>query len=68
VLDLQQRVMKALKERGAPMSLNDLATSAGALDQVEAIYKIIRHLHENQREVLVTGDLSQPSSLAIATR
>jgi glucose-6-phosphate isomerase len=46
--------------------LSDLATSVGAPDQVEAIYKIVRHLQENHREVVVTGDLSKPASLAIA--
>lgn len=66
VLDLQQRVVKALKEEVAPMSLSDLAASAGVPDQVEAIYKIVRHLQENHREVVVTGDLSKPGSLAIA--
>ena len=66
VLDLQQRVVKALKDGSAPMSLSDLAASAGAPDQVEAIYKIVRHLQENHRDVVVTGDLSKPGSLAIA--
>ncbi|MBW4513738.1 MAG: glucose-6-phosphate isomerase [Timaviella obliquedivisa GSE-PSE-MK23-08B] len=66
VLELQQRVVKALKEGSVPMSLTELASCAGAPDQVEAIYKIVRHLQENHREVAVTGDLSKPGSLAIA--
>jgi glucose-6-phosphate isomerase len=68
VLDLQQRVVKVVKDGGAPMSLSDVAAGAGASEQVEAIYKIVRHLHENQRDVVITGDLSQPNSLAIAPR
>ena len=66
VLDLQQRVVKALKDAEAPMSLSDLAAKAGVPDQVESIYKIVRHLQENHREAVVTGDLSKPGSLAIA--
>jgi glucose-6-phosphate isomerase len=66
VLELQQRVVKALKERGAPMSLEELAVAAGAPEQVEAIYKIVRHLQVNQRSLTVTGSLGQPGSLAIA--
>jgi len=66
VLDLQQRVVKALKDAEAPMSLSDLAAKAGVPDQVESIYKIVRHLQENRREAVVTGDLSKPGSLAIA--
>jgi glucose-6-phosphate isomerase len=68
VLDLQQRVVKVLKDGGAPLSLSDLAAGAGAAEQVEAVYKIVRHLHENQRDVVIAGDLSQPNSLAIAPR
>jgi glucose-6-phosphate isomerase len=68
VLELQQRVVKALKDRGAPMSLEELAVAAGAPEQVEAIYKIVRHLQVNQRSLTVTGSLGQPGSLAIAAR
>jgi glucose-6-phosphate isomerase len=65
VLDLQQQVIRSLKEKGTAMSLDDLAAAAGASDQIEAIYKIVRHLHENQRGVKVTGNLGEPGSLAI---
>jgi glucose-6-phosphate isomerase len=65
VLDLQQRVIRSLKEKGTAMSLEELAAAAGAPDQIEAIYKIVRHLHENQRGVIVTGNLGQPKGLAI---
>ncbi|MBW4659007.1 MAG: glucose-6-phosphate isomerase [Drouetiella hepatica Uher 2000/2452] len=68
VLQLQRDVVKALEEVGQPLSLEDLATKVGAPDQIETIYRIVRHLNANQRSVTVTGDLSQPGSLAIATR
>jgi glucose-6-phosphate isomerase len=68
VLELQQRLIQALKQSAQPMSLNELAAAIGMPDQVEAIYKIVRHLHTNQRGVVVTGNLGQPQSLAIAAR
>jgi glucose-6-phosphate isomerase len=33
---------------------------------VEAIYKILRHLHANDRGVTFTGDLAKPGSLRVA--
>lgn len=66
ILDLQQRVIQVLKEEGEPMSLSTLAQKAGASDQVEAIYKILRHLHTNQRSVVLKGNLGQPSSLLVS--
>ncbi|MFM7427696.1 MAG: glucose-6-phosphate isomerase [Elainella sp.] len=65
ILDLQKQVVKVLNETSAPISLSDLATKAGAPDQIEAIYKIVRHLHANQRSVKLTGNFAQPSSLLI---
>ena len=68
VLDLQRDVVKALAANSQPLSLTDLAEQIGAPDQIETIYKIVRHLSANQRSVQITGDLSRPSSLAIAVR
>ncbi|HAA30010.1 MAG TPA: glucose-6-phosphate isomerase, partial [Cyanobacteria bacterium UBA8553] len=51
ILDLQQRVMQVLHKEGASISLQDLAQKVGASDQVEAIYKMLRHLQANQRGV-----------------
>lgn len=66
ILDLQQQAVKVLKEAGAPISLADLASKAGAADQVEAVYKILRHLSANNRGVTLTGDLSKPASLMVS--
>ena len=67
ILDLQQRVIKVLQEESAPISLLALAQKAEASDQIEAIYKILRHLHTNQRSVVLVGNLGQPSSLLVST-
>ena len=66
VLSLQQRVVKVLGEAAGPMSLEDLAAEAGEADQVEAIYKIVRHLSANQRGVVLMGDLGRPGGVMVS--
>lgn len=66
ILDLQTRVVAVLQKEKTPLSLDELASKAGASEQVEAIYKILRHIHANQRGVVLQGDLQKPSSLTIS--
>lgn len=66
VLNLQHHVVKAIHQAGQPLSLAALADKAGAPDQIETIYKIVRHLAANQRGVVITGDAGKPESLSIA--
>jgi glucose-6-phosphate isomerase len=66
VLDLQRHILQVLQDEGASLSLTKLAEKAGVTDQIEAIYKILRHLHTNQRGVVLEGDLGQPSSLIVS--
>ncbi|NET60408.1 MAG: glucose-6-phosphate isomerase [Symploca sp. SIO2E6] len=66
ILDLQQRVLQVLQEEGTPISLSALAQKAEASDKIEAIYKILRHLHTNQRTVVLAGNLGKPSSLLVS--
>ena len=66
VLELQKRTLQVLQEEGTPLSLTQLAEKAGATDQIEAIYKILRHLQANQRSVVLEGNLGQPSSLTVS--
>jgi glucose-6-phosphate isomerase len=63
ILDLQKRVVQILREEGASLSLVQIAQKADAIDQIEAIYKILRHLAANNRGVTLQGDLSKPASL-----
>lgn len=63
VLELQKRVVQVLQEEGAPLSLTQVAEKAGATDQIEAIYKILRHLAANDRSVTLQGDFGKPASL-----
>jgi glucose-6-phosphate isomerase len=66
VLDLQKRVIRVLQEETSPISLPDLAQKAGASDQVEAIYKLVRHLQANKRGVVLQGNPEQLNSLLVS--
>ncbi|MEX0271344.1 glucose-6-phosphate isomerase [Leptolyngbyaceae cyanobacterium UHCC 1019] len=66
VLDLQTRAIAALKDAGQPISLTELAIQAGAPDEIETIYKILRHLEANDRGVRLEGDRAKPSSLTVS--
>jgi glucose-6-phosphate isomerase len=66
VLDLQTKVVEVLKTTGSPLTLIDLATRANAGDQIETIYKILRHLEANHRGIHVEGDRAKPSTLLIS--
>ena len=66
LLKLQTQVMAALKAAGTPLDLATLAANAGASEQVEAVYKIVRHLEANHRGIIITGDRAKPSSLKVS--
>ncbi|PSB51939.1 glucose-6-phosphate isomerase [Chamaesiphon polymorphus] len=68
ILKLQTDVVKALQGMtiSAPVTIAELAATIGEPEQVEAIYKILRHLQANDRGVVLTGNLSQPGSLRVA--
>lgn len=68
VLSLQNQALNALRQAGQPLTLGDIAHRIGAADQVETLYKILRHLHANQREVSFQGnpgDLAQLKVVAL---
>lgn len=65
ILDLQKRIFTVLKESNQPLDLNTLAVKIGSQDEIEAIYKIVRHLSVNNRGVVLKGDLSSPNSLTV---
>jgi glucose-6-phosphate isomerase len=66
VLDLQSQVVALLQHQKTPLSLQEIAEKAGASEKVEAIYKIVRHLHANDRGVSLEGDLAKPASLKVS--
>ncbi|TAE58379.1 MAG: glucose-6-phosphate isomerase [Nostocales cyanobacterium] len=66
VLDLQKRVVEVLQKEKKALSIEEIANKAGTSEQVESIYKILRHLHANNRGVVFTGDLGKPASLTVS--
>lgn len=65
ILDLQQKVLKILKTEGKTLDLATLATTINASDEIETIYKILRHLEANNPDLSIEGDRHFPSSLKI---
>ncbi|MGB3514215.1 MAG: glucose-6-phosphate isomerase [Microcoleaceae cyanobacterium] len=66
VLELQHKVVDILKHERTTLSLEELAQKAGTPDQIEIIYKVLRHLSTNQRGIVFHGNIGQPASLAVS--
>lgn len=66
ILELQQSVIKVLKDAGGGLDLATLAQKAGHPERLEAVYKIVRHLAANNRGVVLRGDLGKPASLKVS--
>ncbi|HTL87977.1 MAG TPA: glucose-6-phosphate isomerase, partial [Leptolyngbya sp.] len=66
ILDLQRKVVEVLQQEKTPIPLQTLAINAGVSNEVESIYKIVRHLAANDRSVKLYGDLSKPGSLTVS--
>lgn len=66
ILELQKRILQVLQSSAQPMPLATLAQKAGTPEQIEAIYKIVRHLEANRRGVALAGDRSRPDSLLVS--
>lgn len=65
VLNLQQELLKVLTSGGSGLTLEAIAQKAGAAEEVEKAYKILRHLAANDRGVVIEGDLAKPGSLTV---
>ncbi len=66
VLELQRNVVAVLQAESGALSLSEIAQKVNAEEKIEAIYKIIRHLHSNGRGVKVEGDWGEPSRLKVS--
>ena len=67
ILDLQRKVVQVLQAEKTPLPIATLALRAGVPDQIEAVYKIVRHLEANQRGVRLYGNLGQPEGLTVSS-
>jgi glucose-6-phosphate isomerase len=66
LLVLQRDILAVLRAAEQPLSLSQLAEKAGASEQIEIVYKIVRHLATNQRGVTLQGNLAKPSELRVS--
>ncbi|MEM6518536.1 MAG: glucose-6-phosphate isomerase [Cyanobacteria bacterium P01_C01_bin.70] len=65
ILDLQRRVLSVVKSVAQPLSIATVAEKAGAADDIESVYKILRHLAANDRGITLEGDRRKPSQLIV---
>ncbi|MEL7331393.1 MAG: glucose-6-phosphate isomerase [Cyanobacteria bacterium J06560_2] len=66
VLGVQNQVKDVLAKAGKALSLDEIAEEMKAVDKIENIYKIVRHLNANGREVEIEGDPHKPASLKVS--
>ncbi|MEM7590000.1 MAG: glucose-6-phosphate isomerase [Cyanobacteria bacterium P01_A01_bin.83] len=66
VLNIQKQVVSTLQQSDSPLSLDELADQAKVGDEVETVYKIVRHLDANERGIAIEGDIGQPSSIKVS--
>ena len=65
LLGLQRKILAILKTADQPFELAALAEKAEAIDQVEHVYKIVRHLAANHRGIVLQGDHAKPDGLTV---
>lgn len=65
ILELQKAVLAVIQTSSRSLSVTELAEQAGATEEVETVYKIVRHLAANNRGVMLKGDPQRPGQLQI---
>ena len=66
VLKVQSAIVDTLRQSPIPLSLKELAEQSGCPDDIEIIYALVRHLHANQRRVVIHGNPGYPDVIKIA--
>ncbi|MGF1566933.1 MAG: glucose-6-phosphate isomerase [Nodosilinea sp.] len=66
ILALQRQVLAVLRQADQPLSVETLAHQADAAHEVEAVYKIVRHLAANDRGIGLAGDHAHPATLMVS--
>jgi glucose-6-phosphate isomerase len=65
LLNLQQQIFATLKSDDRFWGMQELAEAINAGDEVENIYKIVRHLSLNQRGLVLKGEAGKPDLLQV---
>ncbi|MEO0540299.1 MAG: glucose-6-phosphate isomerase [Cyanobacteria bacterium P01_A01_bin.105] len=66
VLSLQDKIVTTVQQAAQPLTISDIADKLGQPEQVEMVYKIVRHLSANHRSVRLEGDPGQIATLKVA--
>lgn len=67
ILELQKKIVAFLSTQGAG-SLEQIASGVSAPDEVESVFRIVRHLHANGRVMASSPDSLLQSSFSLAKR
>ena len=65
-MNIQKQVVSTLQQSDSPLSLAELADKAKVGDEVETVYKIVRHLDANERGIIIHGNLGTPHSIKVS--
>ena len=65
VLEIQKKVVDTLEQTTSPLSLTELADKAQLQEEIETVYKIVRHLDANERGIMVQGNIGKPDTLKV---
>lgn len=65
ILQLQRKLLNTLREHPHGLTLEELAQRVQAGDEIETIYKIVRHLEANQRGVAFIGEKHKLAGLVV---
>lgn len=68
ILKIQADAIQAVQQGDEPLTIQGLATKIGASEQIETLYKILRHLDANQRHIKLSGQTSDLGQLQISRR
>ncbi|MCS7293427.1 MAG: glucose-6-phosphate isomerase [Gloeomargarita sp. SKYBB_i_bin120] len=65
ILQLQRQLLKTLRDYPNGLTLAEIAQKVQAPDEIETIYKILRHLEANKRGVEFIGDRQKLTGLIV---
>lgn len=66
VLGIQKKVVDTLEQAPSPLTLAELADQAKISDDIETVYKIVRHLDANDRGIIVQGHIGKPDTIKVS--
>lgn len=66
ILELQKAILATLKTEPTAIAMEALAQKVQAPEEVETVYKIVRHLAANDRGITLKGDRQFPQRLQVS--